>query len=135
MYLLDTDVLSALRRRERNPAIAGWYEQQRESDLYTSVITLGEIQRGVAQELRRDVAFADILSRWLGRILREFSDRILDVNLAIARRWGQLTVAIGHRNSDLLIAATALEHDFAVVTGNVRDFERTGVRIANPFDA
>ncbi len=134
MYVLDTDVVSLLRRPERNPTIAHWYEQQDESELYVSVMTIGEIQRGIVRESRRDVAFADILSRWLQRVLREFTDRILDVDLAVVLRWGELTGVIGHMNSDLLIAATALEHDFAVVTRNVRDFEPTGVSIINPFD-
>ncbi len=134
MYVLDTDVLSLLRRPERNPTITNWYEQQDVSELYTSVIAIGEIQRGIVRESRRDAGFADVLSEWLRRVLREFADRILDVDLAIARRWGQLTGDIGHMNSDLLIAATALEHDFAVVTRNVSDFEPTGVRIVNPFE-
>ena len=134
MYVLDTDVLSLLRRPERNPTITDWYEQQDVSELYTSVIAIGEIQRGIVRESRRDAGFADVLSEWLRRVLREFADRILDVDLAIARRWGQLTGDIGHMNSDLLIAATALEHDFAVVTRNVSDFEPTGVRIVNPFE-
>ena len=134
MYLLDTDVLSALRRRQRDPAIDRWYRQQQDSDLYVSVITLGEIQRGVAQELRRNTVFADILSQWLRRVVREFARRILVVDLAISRRWGELTIDIGNRNPDLMIAATALEHDLTVVTRNVRHFEPTGVRLVNPFD-
>ena len=132
MYLLDTDVLSALRRRQRNPAIEQWYERQNSSNLHISVITLGEIQRGVSQELRRNSEFADDLAQWFQRVVTEFDDRILQVDLGVARRWGQLTLDIGNTNPDLLIAATALEHDLTVVTRNVRHFEPTGARIVNP---
>ncbi len=132
MYLLDTDVLSVLRRRQRNPAIEEWYERQNSSNLHISVITLGEIQRGVSQELRRNSEFADDLAQWFQRVVTEFDDRILQVDLGVARRWGQLTIDIGNTNPDLLIAATALEHDLTVVTRNVRHFEPTGARIVNP---
>ncbi len=140
MYLLDTDVLSALRRRQRNPAIEQWYERQNSSDLHISVITLGEIQRGVSQELRRNSEFADVLAQWFRRVITEFDDRILPVDLGVARRWGQLTIDVGNTNPDLLIAATALEHDLAIVTRNVQHrnvqhFEPTGVRIVNPSSA
>ena len=134
MYLLDTDVLSALRRRERNQAVTSWYDQQRESELHISVVTIGEVEKGISQELNRDAEFAEILSRWLSRILRAYSSRILDIDLPTARRWGRLSAALGNRNTDLFIAATALEHDLTIVTRNVRHFEPTGVRLVNPFD-
>ena len=134
MYLLDTDVLSALRRRERNQAVTSWYDQQRESELHISVVTIGEVEKGISQELNRDAEFAETLTRWLSRILRAYSSRILDIDLPTARRWGRLSAALGNRNTDLFIAATALEHDLIVVTRNVRHFEPTGVRLVNPFD-
>ena len=134
MYLLDTDVLSALRRRERNQAVTSWYDQQRESELHISVVTIGEVEKGISQELNRDAEFAETLTRWLSRILRAYSSRILDIDIPTARRWGRLSAALGNRNTDLFIAATALEHDLIVVTRNVRHFEPTGVRLVNPFD-
>ena len=134
MYLLDTDVLSALRRRERNQAVTSWYDQQRESELHISVVTIGEVEKGISQELNRDAEFAETLTRWLSRILRAYSSRILDIDIPTVRRWGRLSAALGNRNTDLFIAATALEHDLIVVTRNVRHFEPTGVRLVNPFD-
>ena len=135
MYLVDTDVLSALRRQERNPTVADWYRKQDASDLYVSVITVGELQRGISRAVIVDAVFAEILAGWLRTVLVRFANRILDVDLAVANRWGHLGAAIGNRNPDLLIAATALEHNLAVVTRNVRHFEPTGVRIINPFDS
>ena len=133
MYLLDTNVLSALRRRDRNPEAVQWVESQRAADLYLSVVTVGEVERGITQQLRHNPSFASELAMWLDRVLRWYSDRILGLDVATARRWGQLTAALGHDSADLLIAATALEHGLTVVTRNVRDFEGTGVVVVNPF--
>ena len=134
MFLLDTDVLSALRRRDRNPVMVRWLETQRTADLYLSIVTVGEIERGIAQQQRRDPSFAQELARWLDRVLAWYGDRILLVDTATARRWGQLSAALGHDGADLLIAATALERGLTVVTRNVRHFERTGVPVINPFE-
>ena len=134
MFLLDTDVLSALRRRERNPATVRWVETQRTADLYISVVTVGEIERGITQQQPRDPSFAGELALWLDRVLAWYSDRILIVDAATARRWGQLSATLGHDGADLLIAATALEHGLTVVTRNTRHFEPTGVPTLNPFE-
>ena len=136
MFLLDTDVLSALRRSERSPEAVNWLESRRTSDLYLSVVTIGEIERGISQQQRRDPAFARELARWLDRVLAWYGDRILPVNVLTGRRWGQLSATLdhaGHAGADLLIAATALEHGLTVVTRNVRPFEPTGVTVLNPF--
>ena len=133
MFLIDTDVLSALRRRERNPELVRWVAAQRTTDLYLSVVTVGEIERGIAQQQRRDPSFARDLALWLDRVLAWYGDRVLPVDSATARRWGQLSATLGHDSADLLIAATALEHGLSVVTRNVRDFEPTGVSIVRPL--
>ena len=134
MFLLDTDVLSALRRRERYPEAVRWVETQRTADLYISVVTVGEIERGITQQKPRDPSFAGELALWLDRVLAWYSDRILIVDAATARRWGQLSATLGHDGADLLIAATALEHGLTVVTRNVRHFEPTGVPTLNPSE-
>ena len=134
MFLLDTDVLSALRRRERHPEAVRWVETQRTADLYISVVTVGEIERGIAQQQPRDPSFAGELALWLDRALAWYSDQILIVDAATARRWGHLSATLGHDGADLLIAATALEHGLTVVTCNVRHFEPTGVPTLNPFE-
>ena len=134
MFLLDTDVLSALRRRERHPEAVRWVETQRTADLYISVVTVGEIERGITQQQPRDPSFAGELALWLDRVLAWYSDRILLVDAATARRWGQLSATLGHDGTDLLIAASALEHGLTVVTRNARHFEPTGVPTLNPFE-
>ncbi len=132
MYLIDTDVLSALRRPDRNPEIVGWVSAQRAADLYLSVVTVGEIERGIARARTRDPGFADRLGAWLDSLLRLYSERILPVDKSVARRWGHLTGKHGHGSVDLFIAATALEHGLTVVTPNVRHFEPTGVAVLDP---
>ena len=133
MFLVDTDALSVLRRRERNPGAVHWMESQRTTDLYLSVVTVGEIERGITQQLRRDPSFARELAQWLDRALSWYGDRILPVDTATARRCGQLMATLGHEGADLLIAATALENGLTVVTRNVRHFEPTGVPAIDPF--
>ena len=134
MFLIDTDVLSALRRRERHPAVVRWIEAQRTTDLYLSVVTIGEVERGIVQQQRRNPPFANDLSVWRDSVISWCGDRILGVDLRTSRRWGQLSGELGHNNHDLIIAATALEHGLTVVTGNVRHFEPTGVSVFNPFE-
>ena len=135
MFLIDTDVLSALRRRERHPEAVRWLEAQRTADLYLSAVTIGEIERGIVQQQRRDPSFARELSIWLDRVLAWYGDRVLDVDVPTARRWGRLSGDLGHQRADLIIAATALEHGLTVVTRNIKHFEPTGVPLFNPFDA
>ncbi len=135
MFLIDTDVLSALRRRDRHPELVRWLQAQRTTDLYLSAVTVGEIERGIAQQQRRDPSFARELSLWLDRMLAWYGDRILGVDVPTARRWGRLSGDLGHERADLIIAATALEHGLTVVTRNVKHFEPTGVPVFNPYDS
>lgn len=132
MFLIDTDVLSALRRRDRNPEIARWLAGQRTTDLYLSVVSVAEIERGIAGVKCRDPGFAERLEEWLDALLRIYSDRILTVDLFDARRWGRLPDEIGHKGADLMIAATALEHGLTVVTRNTRHFTAVGVPVLDP---
>jgi len=132
--LLDTDVISALRRRDRHPSIVGWVEGQRTTDLHLSVVTIGEIERGIVRQRDRDPAYAHRLADWLDKLLTWYGSRVLAIDTGTARRWGQLSGLLGHANADLLIAATALEHGLIVATRNTRHFEPTGVEVIDPFD-
>ena len=132
MFVLDTSVLSALRRPDRAPRVAAWIMGKPEDRLFLSVITLGEIERGIVRQTDRDPDFARDLRAWLDRTVRLFADRILPFDADAARIWGGLTAQIGNTGADLLIAATALSRDWVVVTGD-RAFEATGVRVESPF--
>ena len=134
MFLIDTDVLSALRRPTRHPNVVEWLSVRRTPDLYLSVVSVGEIELGIEQQEANNPEFARRLSTWLDSVLDLYGDRVLGVDQPTARRWGRLAGAIGHKGVDLLIAATAIEHGLTVATGNVRHFEPTGVPLVNPFD-
>lgn len=133
MFLLDTDVVSLLRRPDRHPAAVGWLRGQRPADVFISVVTLAEIEGGLARQKRGNPAFARDLEAWMDQLAASFADRIIGVDPAAARLWGRMSGDIGRFNVDLLIAATALVHGFTVVTRNVRHFKPTGVRLLNPF--
>lgn len=133
IYILDTNVISALRRPERAPQVLRWLSQQDEASLFLSVITLGEIERGIAQQGRVNPAFAADLRTWIDRTVQLYADRILPFGPPEARIWGHLSDRLGHAGADLMIAATALACGATVVTGNTDDFAATGVRIENPF--
>jgi toxin FitB len=133
MFLIDTVTLSELRRRGRDPTVVQWFGRQRTSDLFLSVISIGEIERGIARKRGTDPAFAGALAAWLDRVLTLYGERIVPFDLRAARRWGALSAALGNDSADLMIAATALEQGLTVVTRNVSDFEPTGVAVINPF--
>ena len=134
MLILDTNVISGLRQPERAPELVTWLARQNDADLYLSVVTLGEIERGIARQDLLDPGFARDLRDWMTRTMQLFADRLLPVDAHSARIWGQLSAQLGHAGADLLIAATALRHDAVVVTRNVSDFLPTGCRVENSFD-
>lgn len=132
-YLLDTDILSAIRRKHRDPNLEKWLRSLNSIDVFLSVVTLGEVERGIILQRRTNPEFAADLERWLDTFLLSYEQRILPLTLSIARRWGQLSGELGHNNADLMIAATALEHNLTVATRNTRHFEPTQVTLINPY--
>ncbi|HEY4242709.1 MAG TPA: type II toxin-antitoxin system VapC family toxin [Kofleriaceae bacterium] len=132
MFLLDTNVLSETRVGRAKPVIA-WLAAQDESDLYISVLSLGELRRGVESLRRRDAVTARHLDRWLAGLVVTYRDRTLPVDGAVAEIWGRLNVPSALPAIDSLLAATAVLHDLTVVTRNERAFVRTGVATLNPF--
>lgn len=133
MFLLDTVIVSELRKAKPNAGVMRWISRQQDDRLHLSVVTLGEIERGIEKRRKADPVFADTLAVWLENTTRLYADRILPVTPSIARRWGRLSVQLGHDGADLLIAATALTHGLSVVTRNTSHFDPTGVDVVNPF--
>lgn len=134
MILLDTVVLSELRKTCPDPAVLGWLRQYQDHELFISVVSVGEIERGIEKQRGRNPVFADALTTWLNTLLALYGDRILPVTPEIARLWGRLSARLGNEGADLLIAATALSHALPVATRNVRHFAPAGVTTVNPFE-
>jgi len=135
MFLLDTNVLSELRRPERaHPRVIEWAGLHPIGDCFVSAVTVLELELGVLLSERRDPAAGRVLREWLeGAVLTQFDERILPVDVDVARRCAQLHVPDPRSQRDALIAATALVHGMAVVTRNVDDFIPTGVVTIDPW--
>jgi predicted nucleic acid-binding protein len=132
MYLLDTNVVSELRRPRPHGAVLAWLEGVADADLHLSAVTIGEIQAGIEMTREQDAAKAAEIEAWLEQVAQTYN--ILDMNAEVFRAWARLM----HRKSgeiieDAMIAATATVHGLTVVTRNIRDFEGLNVPLVNPF--
>jgi predicted nucleic acid-binding protein len=135
-YLLDTNIVGELRKGTRcNPVVMDWYRHYAIETSFISVMTLGEIRKGVESSRRKDLAKAHVLERWLKELELSFEERILPISAEIADIWGRFV----HRGDvaaiDGLIAATAALYGLTVATRNTRDFQRCGIDYINPFEA
>jgi toxin FitB len=135
MYLIDTNIISEVRKGTRcDPRVAGWFSEVTDDELYLSVIVLGEIRQGIERLRPRDPRQASALQKWLSEVIEEFGPRILPVDSAVADAWGHLSAAGTFPVIDTLLAATAQTHGLTLVTRNIKDIARTGVRCLNPFE-
>ena len=132
-YLIDTCVISELRKAHCNQGVASWMANVQPDEVYLSVLTLGEIRRGIELHRPKDTKAARALERWLVGLETHYAERVLPITAAIADRWGRLSPTQPLPVSDGLIAATGLEHKLTVVRRNTADFQRSGVNIVNPF--
>ena len=131
-YLLDTNVISELRKRKPQGAVLAWIQRIPDESLYLSAVTIGEIQAGIEITRERDEAKAAEIEQWLDMLAK--TQNVIDVSGPIFRRWAQLMHRrADHHLEDALIAATALVHGLIVATRNVRDFEPFEVGVINPF--
>jgi predicted nucleic acid-binding protein len=134
-FLLDTNVISELRRPERAaPAVIGWVGAQAEGSLWCSVVSILELQTGALRTLRRDRLQGTMLRTWIdGRVLPRFDGKIVPIDTAVALKCASLHVPDPRPDRDAFIAATALVHDLIVVTRNTKDFNAMGVKLLNPW--
>jgi predicted nucleic acid-binding protein len=134
--LVDTNVISELRRRDPDANVRAWFAQRPATELYLSVLTLGEIRKGV--EALTDSGRRTVLNQWLERELPVFfADRLLPIDAGVAHQWGQMLAKAGRSLSaiDSLLAATALHHNLVLVTRNLKDVAGLPVKVLNPWDA
>ena len=133
-YLIDTNILSELQKGSRcDVSVQRWYAATDGEELFLSVLVIGEIRLGIERLRRRDAVQSVRLEQKLLSVETLMAGRILPVTQAIAERWGRLNAPDPLPVIDGLLAATALEHDLTLVTRNVRDVERSGVHLLNPF--
>lgn len=133
MFLLDTNVISALRKKDT--AAVAWLSAQPYGSTRLSVVTLGEIRRGIEMKLRKDRDAAHHLISWFSKIRAEFAEKVLGVDEAVALEWGRISSMRTRGEADSLIAATAIVHNLVLVTRNVTDFNDVGAVVVNPWDA
>jgi predicted nucleic acid-binding protein len=133
-FLIDTNVVSELKRRHNAaPAVAAWFRDLRPEQIFTSVVVLGEIRRGIELMARRDKPQAEMLERWYGSMRHRPGGRVLAVDEPVMMMWSRISVPDPLPAYDGLIAATALVHDMAVATRNTADFRRVGVTAIDPW--
>jgi toxin FitB len=133
--LIDTNIISELRKGERcDRNVAAWFASIDESELYLSVLVLGEIRRGVERARATNPAQARTLERWLAAVTHSFAGRILAVDQAVADEWGHMTAKRSAPVTDALLAATAKAHGMILVTRNVRDVAGLGAEVLDPFE-
>jgi toxin FitB len=134
-YLLDTNIVSEPKRKRPDQRAAAWLWSMDQGTLYVSVLTLGEIESGIAKLARKDPPAASTLTEWAEGIRRDFANRIFGVDLEIAETWGRISAKRSLPVIDSLLAATALVHGMTLVTRNVRNIGGTGVAILNPWES
>ena len=135
-YLIDTNVISELRKGDRaDPGVTSWFAGLADEEIFLSVVTLGEIRRGIEGIRRRDPKAAAALESWLGRVAEVHRDRLLPVDRSIAEEWGRMNVPDPLPVVDGLLAATAKVAGLTLATRNVADIARSGVSFVDPFTA
>ena len=133
-FLVDTSVISELRKGPRcNPGVSSWFAGLATEDIFLSVVTVGEIRKGIENIRRRDPRSAASLETWFQGLVDAYADRILNIERTVAEEWGRLNVPNPLPALDGLLAATASVHGLTVATRNVRDILRSGVDCFNPF--
>ena len=134
--LVDTNVVSELRKGARaDTRVRTWFASVANADLHLSVLVVGELRRGIERVRPKDAKQAAALERWLQRLVREHSDRILPVDRRVAEQWGRFAAERNGSPVDVLMAATAVVHELVLVTRNTRDVAWTGVACLNPFES
>lgn len=132
-YLLDTNVLSETRKRQADDKVIAFLTNAHHSALYLSVLTLGELRKGVAKKQLTDPSAAKLLSGWVDGLEFSFADRIVGIDAATARLWGELSAQRSRPVVDTLLAATAIVHQLTFVTRNTGDVSDIDLKIFNPF--
>ena len=135
-YLLDTNIISEVRKGPRcNSRVATWYELIDDSEIYLSVLVLGEIRKGLERARQKTPAQVRALENWLAALATSFAQRILPIDQAVADEWGRMSASRPVSTIDALLAATAKVNNMTLVTRNTIDVADLGAKVLNPFEA
>ena len=133
-YLLDTNVVSEIRKARPNAAVSAFLKELSSERTFISVLTIGELRKGAARRAKPDSGAAAVISQWIESVAGSYGNRILGIDLATARLWGELNATRTRPAIDTLLAATAIHHGLTLVTRNVRDVADTPVILHNPWE-
>ncbi len=133
-YLLDTNIISELRRKFPNERLIEWINDIDSEDLYMSVITIGELRAGALKKSKKDSTQGQLLMKWVDELSRSYQDQILEINMEDCESWGELLAIDSTNGIDALIAAQAIKNKMTVVTRNQKHFEVFDIKLINPFE-
>ncbi len=133
-YILDTNILSELKRKIPNTKVLAWINQIPTELLYINCISVGEIKKGILKKAKTDISTALILENWLEDILISYSNKILNIDLVVCQKWAELLIIDGTNDIDSQLAAQAIVHDMVLVTRNTKHFNKFGVKLLNPVE-
>ena len=133
-YLLDTNIVSELKKRQVNMNVAQWFEMVHESQLYVSAITIGELRAGAIKKSKIDKEQGYLLAKWVDNVIDQYSERILNIDLEICEEWAELLSKDNSNAVDSLIAAQAIARNMILVTRNIKHFKMFNVKLLNPFE-
>jgi predicted nucleic acid-binding protein len=133
-YLLDTNIISELRKKNPNEGVIKWITETHPSQLYVSCISIGELRAGALKKLKQDKVAGEGLLKWVLNLTREYAEQILTIDLETCEEWADLLVIDSTNAIDGIIAAQAKEENMTLVTRNVKHFEMFGIRLLNPFE-
>lgn len=133
-YILDTNVLSELNKKVPSNKVLEWIDLIPTELLYISCISIGEIKKGIIKKSKTDVPNSLILESWLEEILTDYKNKILDVNLDVCKKWGELLAIDGTNDIDSQLAAQAITYNMTLVTRNIKHFKMFRVKLLNPFE-
>jgi predicted nucleic acid-binding protein len=133
-YLLDTNIISEIRKRSAHEQVKEWVLKKSPQQLFISCITIGEIKAGALKRLKENPPEGQVLLNWLEELINQYTDQILPIDLSVSQIWGELLAIDRTNRIDALIAAQGITHHMCIVTRNIEHFKNFNVKLINPFD-
>lgn len=133
-YLLDTNIVSELRRKIPNANVVEWFQEINHEHLYLSCLTIGELKFGAQKKLKSDLTQGQLLIKWTDALVNAYDEQIIDIDIAVCEEWGNLLTIDGSNAIDSLLAAQSIIHNMTLVTRNIKHFQMFNIKLINPFE-